>query len=161
MLKIGAIPMDGWNSIFHEQSVVFDNLTSGEDRETSILKERNAYCRADVANTLHKLWQTSTPDCSPHHHWKITVFDSWLQSVQRELFAGKSPAPYASTVRKIEQIWTDVKKWQFAKTPRVWWQSHQPTSFSFECWLVEEEVFSKMLFHISPVDEGTAQQFLS
>ena len=44
-----------WSSIFHEQSVVFDHLTSGEDREKSIIKDRNAYHRVDVANTLHKL----------------------------------------------------------------------------------------------------------
>ena len=57
-----------WSSIFHEQSVVFDHLTSGEDWEKSILKDRNVHHRFDVANTLHKLSPTSTPDCSPHHH---------------------------------------------------------------------------------------------
>ena len=47
--------MDGWNSIFHEQSVVFDHLTSGEDGEKSILEDRDVYRRVDVANTFHKL----------------------------------------------------------------------------------------------------------
>ena len=72
---------------------------------------RVAMCRrVDVANTLHKLWPTSAPDCSPHHHWKTTVFDSWLQSVQRELLTGKSPDPYVSTVRKLSKLGVIWKK---------------------------------------------------
>jgi len=67
-------------------------------------------CRVDVANTLHKLWLTSAPDCFPRHHWKTTMFDSWLQLVQRKLLTGKSPVPYTSTLRKLSKLGLIWKK---------------------------------------------------